>query len=344
MSSIRERTEQRERETLAPYAAKAAESEGRPRPEEPDPVRTAFQRDRDRILHSKAFRRLKHKTQVFIAPVGDHFRTRLTHSLEVAQIARTIGRALRLNEDLIEAIALGHDVGHPPFGHAGESALDEAIRARRATEPELGLPEGFRHYEQSLRVVDVIEDLNLTHETRAGIGGHSKGRRDLQAHDGEPTSTLEAAVVRIADRIAYLNHDLDDAVRSGLIAEVPAEFAEVGTTHGRRIGAMVGDVIDNSLDRPAIRLSPRMLSLVNALKEWLFENVYLEYPRRFPDIPKAKAVVRELFEHYLEPGNLPAGYSGPQGAVDYVAGMTDRFAISAYLELKMPTGFDARLP
>ena len=317
----------------------AAESAGRPRPEAPDSVRTCFQRDRDRILHSKPFRRLKRKTQVFIDPKGDHYRTRLTHSLEVAQIARTVGRALRLNEDLIEAIALGHDVGHTPFGHAGESALDEAIQAARAAGRE-DLPERFRHFEQSLRIVDVLEDLNLTEETRSGIGGHSKGRKDLTAHDGEPTSTLEAAVVRISDRIAYLNHDLDDALRSGLVSEIPAEFLQIGATHSKRIGAMVLDAIEQSQDQPSIRLSPPLLAKMNALKEWLYENVYLKYPVLFPDTIKAQALVKELFFHFIEPGNLPDSFEGGQGAIDYVSGMTDRFAIDTYRALRLPAAFE----
>lgn len=332
---VRQWTEQRELDSLSPYAAKAAESEGRPIAEEQDPVRTCFQRDRDRILHSKSFRRLKHKTQVFIDPTGDHYRTRLTHSLEVAQIGRTIGRALRLNEDLIEAIALGHDVGHTPFGHAGESALDAAIRALPAGDR----PDGFRHYEQSLRIVDVLDRLNLCQETRNGIGGHSKGRKDLSAHDGIPTSTLEAAVCRISDRIAYLNHDLDDALRSGIISSIPDEFAEIGSTHSQRIGAMVEDAIVQSLDKPAIVLSPAMLARLNALKEWLFERVYLRYPELYLDIPKAQTLVQELFEHYLKPFALPDGFVGVQGAIDYVAGMTDRFAMATYARLKMPRAF-----
>lgn len=247
MSSIREISEQRERDALSPFAALAAESAGRVVGIEPDPIRTCYQRDRDRVLHCKAFRRLKYKTQVFIAP-GDHYRTRLTHTLEVSQVARTIGRALRLNEDLIEAIALGHDVGHTPFGHMGEEALDAALQAK---EPG----SRFRHYEQSLRIVDVLEGLNLTQEVRAGIGGHSKGRKDLSAHDGEPTSTLEAAVVRIADRIAYVNHDIDDALRSGIVTEIPLSFAVLGDTQGHRIGTLVEDIVANSLDQPAIQLS-----------------------------------------------------------------------------------------
>jgi dGTPase len=331
---VREMIEQREREMLSPFAMLSAESAGRPRAEEPDPIRTCFQRDRDRILHSKAFRRMKHKTQVFIDPQGDHYRTRMTHTLEVAQIARTVGRALRLNEDLIEAIALGHDVGHTPFGHAGESALDEAL-AERSEEDR---PSEFRHYDQSMRVWDVLEPQNLTEETRAGIEGHSKGRKDLSSHDGEPTSTLEAAVVRISDRVAYLNHDLDDALRSGMITSIPTALAPLGETHGRRIGAMVEDVIVQSLDQPAIRLSPAMLERLNFMKEWLFDEVYTRYPIVYPDIDKAKGIVKALFHHYCD-HPLPAGYEGIQGAIDYVAGMTDRFAIAHYEELFLPRTF-----
>jgi dGTPase len=339
---VRHRIEQRELDVLSPFAAKAAESRGREHPEAPDPVRTAYQRDRDRILHSKSFRRLKHKTQVFIDPQGDHYRTRLTHSLEVAQIARTIGRALALNEDLIEAIALGHDVGHTPFGHAGESALDEALREWHVDHPgrEEDAPASFRHYEQSLRIVTIVEPLNLTYETLAGVAGHSKGRSDLTAHDGTPTSTLEAAVVRVSDRIAYLNHDLDDAARSGIIPAIPPDLQAIGPNHGRRIGAMVLDVITNSLEQPCVRLSEPMLEAMNRMKEWLFENVYLRYPERYPDIAKARALVRDLFFHFAEPGRLPPGFAGVQGAIDYVAGMTDRFAIASYQRLRLPIAFE----
>lgn len=333
--------ESREREWLSPYATLAAESRGRTHPEELDPVRTCFQRDRDRVLHSKPFRRLKHKTQVFIDPQGDHFRTRMTHTLEVAQVSRTIGRALRLNEDLIEAIALAHDVGHTPFGHAGESALDEALISyhKRTLETDIEAPKRFRHYEQSLRVVDVLSRLNLTHETRDGISGHSKGDKDLTDADGEPTSSLEASVVRISDRIAYMNHDLDDAVRSGMVSDIPAPFRKLGGTHSARIGAMVSDVIEHSLDQPAIRLSKTMLVNMNELKNWLFDNVYLQYPVHYPDINKAKRMVVALFDYYCEPGHLPAGFHGVQGAVDYVAGMTDRFAMECYAHAFIPSEF-----
>ena len=337
--TIREAIEERENESLCANAQQSSQSRGRWQHEEEDGVRTCFQRDRDRILHCKSFRRLNHKTQVFIAPLGDHYRTRLTHSLEVAQIARTIGRALRLNEDLIEAIALGHDVGHTPFGHIGEDALDEVLRSLDRPDS----PKSFRHYEHSLRVVDDLERLNLTHEVREGIGGHSKGRSDLTAQDGEQATTLEGAVVRISDRIAYLNHDLDDAIRSGIIDEIPAAFSHIGPSHSRRIGAMVRDAIQSSLDQPIIRLSDEMLAVMNSLKEWLYENVYYEYPRLYPDIDKAKGLVRSLFLHYLEPGHLPEGFSGSQGAIDYVAGMTDRFAIERYRALYIPTAFEERI-
>lgn len=335
--TIREETEEWERKSLSSNAQLSAESAGRSRAEEPDPVRTCYQRDRDRILHSKPFRRLKHKTQVFIEPAGDHYRTRLTHSLEVAQIARTIGRALRLNEDLIEAIALGHDVGHTPFGHAGEQAIDECLKDSFAGDPDA--PKGFAHYEHSLRIVDVLADMNLTHEVRAGIGGHSKGRKDLSASDGEVVSTLEAAVVRISDRIAYLNHDLDDALRSGLISEIPSRFQQIGETHGRRISAMVQDAVAQSRGQDAISLSPTMLDAMNDLKEWLFDNVYLREPLPLAQVVKAKRIVRELLLHFAQPGNLPAGFHGIQGAVDYVAGMTDRFAIKTYQDTFIPTEF-----
>jgi dGTPase len=329
---IRESIEQRELVQLSPYAAKAAESAGREVEIPQDPVRTCYQRDRDRILHSKAFRRLKHKTQVFIDPRGDHYRTRLTHTLEVAQIARTVGRALRLNEDLIEAIALGHDLGHTPFGHPGESALDEAVREASAG-PGLAC---FRHDEQSLRIVDVLENLNLTEEARLGIAGHSKGQGDLTDHDGIAHSTLEAAVVRISDRIAYLNHDLDDAIRSRIVDDIPERFQAFGTSQSARIGHMVMDLISGSLEQSEIRLSPDLLEFMNDLKDWLFEHVYHRYPAQYPDIAKAKRIVKYLYGHFLEPGNLPDGYLGAQGAVDYVAGMTDRFAIDTFIDLQLP--------
>lgn len=335
---MREVIEGREGEWFSPYAALASKSKGRKRPEEQDPIRTVFQRDRDRILHSKSFRRLKHKTQVFIAPLDDHYRTRLTHTLEVSQIARTISRALRLNEDLTEAIALGHDVGHPPFGHTGEQALDECLKELGTGDKELDskspVPSAFRHHEQSLRVLDVLEDLNLTYEVLEGIGGHSKGRNDLSAHDGEPVSTLEAAVVRVSDRIAYLSHDIDDAIRAGVIDRLPDRFAWLGTNQSRRIKTMVFDVVENSLNHPAIRMSPRLLESMNDLKEWMFENVYLAPERVRSETQKARMIISDLFHFHTLPDNLPSGYEGVQGAVDYISGMTDRFAIQAHDSLK----------
>lgn len=277
-------------------------------------------------MHSKPFRRLKHKTQVFIAPYGDHYRTRLTHTLEVAQVARTIGRALRLNEDLIEAIALGHDVGHTPFGHAGEEMLDRAVRN------QLGGPSHFKHYEQSVRVLDVLTPLNLSKEVLDGIDGHSKGSADLTDADGEAKSTLEAAVVRISDRIAYLNSDLDDAFRAGFSGKLPFFIEELGPSHGKRLTAMVGDVVENSLGQPSINMSAYMQETLNQMKDWMFENVYLAYAERNPDTLKAKGVIASLFAHYLN-SDLPAGYAGVQGVVDYISGMTDRFAITEYERL-----------
>src|SRR5579862_6734203 len=298
--SPRERQEQWELEALAPWAAKAALSRGRERAEPPDPVRTAFQRDRDRILHSKAFRRLKHKTQVFIDPEEDHFRTRLTHTLEVAQIARTIARALRLNEDLTEAVALAHDLGHPPFGHAGEEALDAVLREHV---PEMA----FRHVEQSLRAVERLEQhgegpgLNLTWEVRDGIAHHSKGRADLTSADAVLASTLEGKVVRIADRVAYINHDIDDAVRAGILspADLPAECVErLGATHSERISAMVIDIVEHSTDRDDVEMSPEIARLTDALKEFLFERVYWNASLEGTDLRKAQGIVQELFRLY----------------------------------------------
>ncbi len=342
--TIRERLEQLERELLAPYAARSAESRGRPVPEPPDPVRTAFQRDRDRIIHCKAFRRLKHKTQVFLDPEEDHYRTRLTHTLEVAQIARTISRALRLNEDLTEAIALAHDLGHPPFGHTGEEALDEIVRRY--------LPERrFRHYEQSLRVVDVLEKegqgLNLTHEVREGIVGHSKGRADLSHAESEKTTTLEATVVRIADRIAYLNHDLDDGMRAGLLTpdDLPRDLIDfLGQTHSQRIARMVMDVVEQSDGKPVVQLSAAMLEAMNRMKEFMFENLY-HHPRVTAEREKMRTMIQQLFTYYLDhPDALPANFRPAeptlealvQAVCDYIAGMTDRYAIQRYIQLFLP--------
>jgi dGTPase len=269
-----------------------------------------------------------YKTQVFIAPTGDHYRTRLTHSLEVAQIARTVSRALSLNEDLTEAIALGHDVGHTPFGHAGEEALETAIQKTDKAQT-------FRHYEQSVRVLTVLENLNLTKETLDGIGGHSKGRIDLTSYDGETCPSLEAAVVRVADRVAYLNHDLDDALRAGWLSEddLPEEIVSIGSTNSSRIGAMVNDLIENSRDN-RVAFGEKMLSKINFMKEYLFEHFYLEYPRRLPDVEHAQRLVGNLFALFASrPAELPEGFAGFQGAIDYVSGMTDRFALRKHAEL-----------
>lgn len=339
MKSIRSRTEQIERETLSPYATLSADSRGRAEEEEPDPVRTCFQRDRDRILHSKSFRRLMHKTQVFIRPEQDHYRTRLTHTLEVAQISRTVARALRLNEDLTEAIALGHDVGHTPFGHAGEHALDQAVRS---IHPDAR----FRHYEQSVRVLQQLErdgrGLNLCVETLEGVAGHSKGRSDVGEFDPSATPSLEAAVVRLCDRIAYLNHDLDDAIRAGWMSldALPKDFSDLGERHSQRISAMVSDLIETSASRPVVEFSPTMARRLNSMKEYLFENVYLTYAQEVPDVKKAQHVVTSLFHHYVEhEESMPDSYRGFQGAIDYLSGMTDRFAIRQYESLFVPSAW-----
>jgi dGTPase len=324
----RDRTEQIERETLSSRAVLAADTKGREREEQPHPLRTAFQRDRDRILHSKAFRRLKHKTQVFLAPEGDHYRVRLTHTLEVSQIARTAARVLRLNEDLTEAIALGHDLGHTPFGHLGEEALSPF------------LPQPFRHNEQSLRIVDFLENdgrgLNLTWEVRDGILNHPWST--------PLPSTLEAQVVRFSDRIAYVNHDVDDAVRAGVLRpeDLPADVIGVlGETHSDRVDTLVGDLTAESWDQGEIRMSEPVLAAMTALREFLFERVYLRGEVR-EEHEKAVGVVRALFAYYLDhPEQVPAEYLAAPGDVathvaDYIAGMTDRFALRAYEQLFLP--------
>jgi dGTPase len=345
----RERQEQWELAELATWAAKAAESRGRERAEPPDPVRTAFQRDRDRILHSKAFRRLKHKTQVFIDPEEDHFRTRLTHTLEVAQIARTIARALRLNEDLTEAIALSHDLGHPPFGHAGEEALDAVYREF--------VPEGgFRHYEQSLRVVEVLEvhgagpGLNLTWEVRDGIAHHSKGRMDLADTSSQRASTLEGKAMRIADRVAYINHDIDDAVRAGLLKvdDIPRDCLDLlGTTHSERIATMVIDIVEFCDGREDVDMSPSISAATDRLKEFLFERVYHNPGVRSGELAKAKRIVRDLFRAYMDDPALMQGKqelretavpARAQAVSDYLAGMTDRYALSRFAAQFLPGG------
>jgi dGTPase len=345
--SIRLQQEELERKTLSPFATLSAESKGRLKPEEKCPIRTDFQRDRDRIIHSKAFRRLKHKTQVFIDPEEDHYRTRLTHTLEVAQIARSIARALRLNEDLTEAIALGHDLGHTPFGHAGERALDAIYREF--------IPEGhFCHYEQSLRVVDFLErdgqGLNLTHEVREGIVHHSKGNSDLTFDDTSNNGTLEGQVVRVADRIAYINHDIDDAIRAGVITEddLPGECVSVlGKGHSERIATMVTDLVIHSKEKPFLQMSPEVLEATNRLKDFLFERVYAANPLNpcIEELRKAEHLVKELFKFYMERPDLLPGwpycpgdtiYTRARAVCDYIAGMTDRYAQRQYAQYFIP--------
>jgi dGTPase len=323
---------------LSEWAQRSAASRGRERPEEPCTIRTIYQRDRDRIIHSKAFRRLKHKTCVFIAPEGDHYRTRLTHTLEVSGIARAAARALRLNEDLAEAISLGHDLGHTPFGHAGEAVVDEVLKRLGAG--------GFHHNEQSARVVEVLENdgqgLNLTWEVRDGIRHHS----------GEaPRATLEAQIVHLADRIAYVNHDIDDALRAGLIilSDLPREpITLLGESGSRRIDTLVHDLVDCSFERNAIAQTPAVGGAMQDLRAFLFETVY---PRALEQAggENIRRLITQLMEHYLDhPGDLPLGPPQATGDVsvdrlelvravtDHVAGMTDRYAQRMYLELFMP--------
>lgn len=336
----RRMTECREDETLAPQATRSTASRGRQHPEPPCPFRTDYQRDRDRILHSKAFRRLAAKTQVFVFPRTDHDRTRLTHSLEVSQVARTIARALRLNEDLTEAIALGHDLGHSPFGHAGEAALDDVYR-------EYDPAARFRHSEQSLRVIDVLENdgagLNLTWEVRNGILHHSKGDADFP-RKGLPAATLEGQVVCLCDRIAYSSHDIDDALRHGqlVLDDLPAHVVErLGVSHSERLTAMVSDVIAASAELTTIRMSPAMTDLTNQLKTYMYEHLYLTRSMA-PDIRcHIRRVIVDLFHYYMA---VPAAVPGLDAAIplrrrarlvcDFIAGMTDTFAELQYAEIK----------
>jgi dGTPase len=338
--TIREELERREREILAPAASKSADSKGRVRPEVEDAIRPAFQRDRDRIIHTKAFRRLKHKTQVFFSPAGDHYRTRLTHTLEVAQIARSIAKVLRLHEELTEAIALGHDLGHTPFGHAGERVLSTLV------------PGGFNHYEQSLRIVDVLENdrqgLNLTWEVRDGIARHSKGKSGLPV--GAPpehrASTIEGQVARVADIIAYVNHDFDDAVRAGLLRvdDMPAGLAEkLGATPSARIGRMVSDVVHQTLEGglEEIRMSDDILQATVDLRSFLFASVY-ENEVATSEFKKAEGILGGLWEKVRQ---QPAEFLDSRtieaegldvAAQDFVAGMTDRYAVNLYERLFIP--------
>ena len=327
--------EQKEKETLDPRAMKAADSEGRAMPEAPCDFRTDFQRDRDRIIHSKAFRRLMHKTQVFLAPEGDHYRTRLTHTLEVAQVARTIARILNYNEDLTEAIALGHDLGHTPFGHNGEDVLNELRR-------DAG---GFRHNEQSIRIVERIETtatrigLNLTEEVKDGILNHCGERK---------AKTLEGQIVKFSDRIAYINHDIDDAIRSGVITvrDLPAEDLEVlGHSHSVRINNLIRDLATASEGKDEITLSPAFGHALMHLRSFMFENVYKnDKVKREEDLNKVSVVIEALYHYFLQsPERLPELYREiareedvPTAVTDYVSGMTDRFAIKLYSDLFVP--------
>ncbi len=326
---IRQHTEAMEENDLSPFAARSNRSVGRRIPEEPCQIRTAYQRDRDRIIHSKAFRRLKHKTQVFISPEGDHYRTRLTHTLEVSQIARTVARALCLNEDITEAIALGHDLGHTPFGHAGESALNDIM------------PGGFKHNQQSLRVVEDLEGgtgLNLTWEVCDGILNHTG--------PGLP-STLEGQVVRIADRVAYINHDIDDAIRGGIlqVKNLPSFCLDVlGREHRTRINTMVMDLIVTSWNKHQIAMSNQVQQATDKLRQFLFEHVYI-YAEALEEESKARHILQHLFVHCVKfPQDLPAELQGQTVGVeravcDYIAGMTDRYAIAQFKQLFIPRSF-----
>ena len=338
--TIREQLEARERDVLAPQSAKSAESRGRLHPEPEDDVRPAFQRDRDRIIHCKAFRRLKHKTQVFFAPTGDHYRTRLTHTLEVSQIARTIAKVLRLHEELTEAIALGHDLGHPPFGHAGERVIDRLM------------PGGFNHYVQSLRIIDHLENdgrgLNLTWEVRDGIAKHSKGKSGspVGAAPAFRASTIEGQIMRVADLIAYVNHDIDDAVRAGLMRaeDLPRDLVEaLGSTSSARIGTMVKNVVSETLQGglAEIRMGPPVLDAVLGLRSFLFEVVY-ENASATAEFRKASDILSGLWEkvrvrpdEFLEPKTVTT--DGVDAAArDFIAGMTDRYAVRLFEQLFIP--------
>lgn len=325
---FREISEKNEWERLSPYAVKAAQSKGRQRPLEPCPLRTVFQRDRDRIIHCKSFRRLKHKTQVFLSPEGDHYRTRLTHTLEVAQIARTISRSLALNEDLTEAIALGHDLGHTPFGHAGERVLQK-------------LTGHFKHSEQSLRVVELLENgtgLNLTYEVRDGILNHRKS---------STPDTLEGMVVNFADRIAYINHDVDDALRAGVIDSIPKECAEgLGYTHGERINTMITDMVLSSAGKPEISMSENVAELTEKLRQFMFDRVYLGSVAKKEET-KAESMLEMLFELFMKSPDMMGeeavrrieAYGLQTTVTDYIAGMTDRYAVALFREIYIPKGW-----
>ncbi len=328
--NIRESLEQWEKEYLSPYAKLSMESKGRNKPEEQCDIRPVFQRDRDRIIHSKSFRRLKDKTQVFLTPEGDHYRTRLTHTLEVSQNARTIAKALQLNEDLVEAIALGHDLGHTPFGHAGERALNRVC------------PYGFKHNEQSVRTVDILEKdglgINLTYEVRDGILNHQTS--------GLP-ETLEGRVVRFSDKIAYIHHDMDDAIRGGILKEsdVPKEIGEViGFSCGQRLDFFIHDIVTTSRGKNDIRMSPDAAEAMRKLREFMFKNVY-QNPVAKSEEGKAEELIETLYDYFLNHiDNLPAfmlkildtGEPVEKVVCDFIGSMTDRFAIATYQEIYIP--------
>ena len=327
MLTIREMTEQNEEKILSPFATLSKNTKGRQKEISTCDMRTCFQRDRDRIIHAKSFRRLKHKTQVFLAPAGDHYRTRLTHTMEVSQIARTIARSLRLNEDLTEAIALGHDLGHTPFGHTGEFMLDEICAF------------GFHHYEQSLRVVDHLENgtgLNLTYEVRDGILNHA-GDNDA--------ATLEGKIIKLADRIAYINHDIDDALRGGIIKEsnLPDDCIEVlGATHGDRISTLIYDIVTASEGKNEIAMSPDVAAAMKELRDFMFKTVYVN-SRAQEENHKSQRVISMLFETFMEKPSLMGDvYSDierfglEQTVCDYIAGMTDNYAIFKFNEIFVP--------
>lgn len=345
--TIRERLEAQEDVVLSPYAARAAATRGRAERESVCPTRTDFMQDRDRIIHrAKSFRRLAHKTQVFISPREDHYRTRLSHTLEVAQIARTLARVLRLNEDLVEAIALAHDLGHGPYGHAGEEGLNEACAATVA-----GF--GFHHATHSLRVVDLLErdgrGLNLTWEVRNGIIAHTKGRAGIDEALSHDAATLEAAVVRLSDRIAYLNGDIDDAIRAGVMTvdDLPADALRVlGRTHGERVDRMVADVVTLSMNRPRISVSAEVAEAMDTVKEYLYQHVYLSAQAANADRANIKRLIAELFAWYMDhPERLAKPHPSldlgvppdrARAVCDYLAGMTDRFAKQTYIDLFLP--------
>lgn len=335
--NIREQMEEREYVLLSPYASKSRESLGRKRFEEPCDVRTAYQRDRDRILHSKSFRRLKNKTQVFLEPEGDHYRTRMTHTLEVSQIARTIAKALALNEDLTEAISLGHDLGHTPFGHSGEAALNDILL-------ELGFS-GFRHNEQSVRIVERLEKdgngLNLTREVVDGILNHGTSSSPM---------TLEGNIVRLSDKIAYLNHDIDDAIRAGVLTEddLPREYTDIlGHSVKQRLNCLIHDLISNSMGKPEIRQSEEVGKAMKDLRKFMFQAVYTNKTVKHEE-EKAKNMLKQMYEYYCNNlDQIPLSYrvlllSGeiPEIVVaDYISGMTDQYAIYTYEKLFVPKGW-----